>query len=273
MSDSNDQENPLLNFRARFEALEKKLHERLLDTEKALQKCQKSIPAAGGYSFDEIAAHVDSWMMLAATSLTLDKPVSKGSSPSSAADILQIQMTYPDEGSLTIFGAFQLAIAYWVEATRSFRMGDYTRSLPALIVACQYLGMAGSPPSASEHLSEAMAKVHKNRTQSHRAEAVRLLNELTRDGGAESVGAMLTAIGPQFTRFNDIKREERLNASDDDKKHIWCSQSPDSTLEDWCEIDGRAPEVREAWLACKTAWKRANNAAPSKVKVSRRGRR
>jgi hypothetical protein len=248
MSSLTDQHDPLLDFRTRFEALEKKLHERLLDTERGLRKCQQLIADASGYSFDEIAAQVDSWMMesVAIAALALNTTQAKTADSPSAADILRIQMTSPDEGPISTFSAFQLAISYWLEAEKSFHMGDYTRTLPAVIVSCHYLGMAGSPPSASEHQSEVMAKIHEDRTRLHRAEAVRLLNALAERGGAKAVDAMLIEIGWQFEVFN--------NTLD----HYWHSTNPQATLGDWCNGKGNAPEVRKAWLAVKAAWKVAN---------------
>lgn len=263
MPRSVDPHNPLLDFQSRFEALEKKLHERLLDTESGLRRCHKLIVDAGGYSFDEITAQVDSWMMesVAIAALTLNTTQAKTAGSPSPADILRIQIASPDEGNISTFSAFQLAISYWLEAEKSFRMGDYTRTLPAVIVSCQYLGMAGSPPSASEHQSEVMAKIHEDRTRLHRAEAVRLLNALAERGGAKSISEMLKEIGQSFENFNKSLKKN------------WRSANPKEMLKDWCEREDRAPEVRKAWLAAKTAWKVANQVAPSKSKAPRKGSR
>jgi hypothetical protein len=263
MSSLTDQHDPLLDFRTRFEALEKKLHERLLDTERGLRKCQRLIADASGYSFDEIAAQVDSWMMesVAIAALALNTTQPKTADSPSAADILRIQIASPDEGPISTFSAFQLAISYWLEADKSFRMGDYTRTLPAVIVSCHYLGMAGSPPSASEHQSDVMAKIHEDRTRLHRAEAIRLLNSLAERGGAKSISEMLKEIGQSFENFNKSLKKN------------WRSASPKEMLKDWCEREDRAPEVRKAWLAAKTAWKVANQVAPSKSKAPRKGNR
>jgi hypothetical protein len=243
MSQPEASDSFLPDFQTRFEALEKKLHERLLDTEHGLKKCHQLIAHARGHSFDEIVAIVDSWMMTSAIVLMLDKPLSEAQGPSSAADILQIQMSYPYEGPLSAFSAFQLAIAYWLEAAKSFRMEDFTRSLPAVIASAHYLGMACAPPSASEHSRETMTVLHQEDTRLHRPEAVRLIEAVTQRGGAKSVSVMITEIGWQFEVFN--------NTVD----HHWHSTNPQATLEDWCNGKGGAPEVRKAWLAAKAAWK------------------
>lgn len=249
MSQSETQENFLPDFQARFEALEKKLHERLLDTEQGLKKCHQLISTARGYSFDEFVAMIDMWLMTSATLLMVDKSPSETSSPASAVDILRFQMTYPYNGPLSAFSALQLAVAYWLEASKSFRIGDYTRSLPAVIISAHYLGMACAPPSAKEHLSDKTTSAHERSTRLHRAEAVRLLNVLAQGNGAESVDAMAEEIRPQFEDFN-----KTVN-------HHWGSDNAVDLLKRWCRDKKRAPEVREAWLAVKAKWKEAKSKA------------
>ena len=242
----------LPDFQTRFEALEKKLHERILDTENGLRKCHQLMANARGYSFEEFTAIVDSWLIASTTLLMTEKSPSDTSNPPSAVDILRFEMTYPYNGPLSAFSALQLAVAYWLEATKSFRIGDHTRSLPAIIISAHYLGMACAPPSAAEHFSDTTSKVHEKNTRRHRAEAVRLLEALAQCGGAESVDAMAIKIGWQFEAFN-----RTVN-------YHWGSENPEDLLKKWCRDKKRAPEVREAWLAAKAAWKLANKDHPSK---------
>jgi len=261
MSKPEAQESFLPNFQARFEALEEKLHERLLDTEHGLKKCHQLIATARGHTFDDFVAIVDMWLMTSATLLMVDKPLSETSNPASAVDILRFKMTYPYNGPLGAFSALQLAVAYWLEASKSFRIGDHARSLPAAIISAHYLGMACAPPSATEHFSDTTANAHERSTRLHRAEAVRLLNALAQSDGAESVDDMAHKIGLQFEYFN-----KTVN-------HHWGSGNAVDLLKKWCRDRTRAPEVREAWLAVKAKWREANPkaAAPSKRLSLRRG--
>ncbi len=248
MSQPETQENLLLDFQARFEALEKKLHERLLDTEHGLKKCHQLISTARGYTFEKFVAKVDSWLVESATLHLGDKTPPNTSTPASAVDILRFEMTYPYNGPLSALSALQLAVAYWLEASKSFLLGDHTRSLPAVIISAHYLGMACAPPSATEHLSDKAANAHERNTRLHRKEAVRLLNALAQSGGVESVEAMADKLRKPFNDFNSTAK-------------VWRSSDAEDLLKKWCRDKNRAPEVRDAWQAVKAKWKEAKSKA------------
>jgi len=261
MSPPETQENFLPDFQARFEALEKKLHERLLDTEHGLKKCHQLISTARGYTFEKFVARVDSWLMASATLHLVDKTPPNTSTPASGVEILRFKMTYPYNGPLSALSALQLAVAYWLEASKSFRIEDYARSLPAVIIAAHYLGMACAPPSATEHLSDKAANAHERSTRLHRAEAVRLLNALAQGEGAETVDAMAEKIGRQFEEFNRTVI------------HHWGSDNAVDLLKKWCRDKTRAPEVRKAWLAVKAKGMEAKSKADPSSRSSTRRRR